>query len=42
MITLVLGLGLSFVLFGILTGALVCTLDHRRQELRYQEVVSRR
>jgi hypothetical protein len=34
MITLVLGLSLSLALFGVLTGALVCTLDQRRARRR--------
>lgn len=42
MITVLLGLTLSLALLGVLTGALVCTMDRRREVLRYQEVVSRR
>lgn len=42
MITVLLGLTLSLALLGVLAGALVCTLDRRREVLRYQEVLARR
>jgi hypothetical protein len=42
MITVLLGLTLSLALLGVLGGALVCTLDRRREDVRYQEVLARR
>jgi hypothetical protein len=42
MITVLLGFSFSLALLAVLAGALVCTLDRRREVLRYQELVSRR